>query len=104
MKSTLSRRITAALCAITFALGMALGPAAQAKGDFEPDKGAAVVLSLMFSGAGEWYNSGFEGGFPLVECILGKICVCVAISSAFDAAAGKKGDKMRINFWSAPNV
>ena len=60
-------------------------------------------MSAAFSGAGEWYNSGFEGGFPLVECIVGKICVCVAFSSIIDAAAGKTDDGLRFDFWGSPN-
>ena len=63
----------------------------------------AVILSLLFSGAGEWYNAGFQGGFPVVECIMGKVCPCVGISSIIDAAAGKTDDGMRFDFWSSPN-
>ena len=63
----------------------------------------AVILSVLFSGAGEWYNAGFQGGFPVVECILGKICPCVGISSIIDAAAGKTDDGMRFDFWTSPS-
>lgn len=69
----------------------------------DPDPVAAIALSFVFSGAGEWYNSGFEGGFPIVECILGYICPCVRVASWLDAAAGRTDDKTRFNFWSSPN-
>ena len=71
-------------------------------GKAEGDLAAAAIVSLMFPGAGEWYNTGFKGGFPWGECIIGTICPCVRWSSMMDAAAGKKNDKMRLAFWSAP--
>lgn len=66
------------------------------------DTGAATVLSLVFSGSGEWYNRDFKGSFPWGECIIGEICCLVKVSSAFDAAAGKTGDDIRLDFWSKP--
>ncbi len=67
------------------------------------DAGAAVVLSGMMPGTGEWYNSGWQGQFPFVECIAGYICPCVTFSSIFDAAAGKtEPEEMRLDFWTAP--
>lgn len=66
------------------------------------DDVAAMLLSLSFSGAGEWYNAGFEGGFPIVECIVGYICPCVKIASIIDAAAGKTDDGLRFDFWASP--
>ena len=85
-----------------FALGaMTLGLSAPAKAG--NDDVAAIILSTAFSGAGEWYNAGFSGGFPLAECIVGLICPCVKIASIVDAAAGKTDDAMRFNFWASPN-
>jgi hypothetical protein len=72
---------------------------AQAEGDDV----AALILSAALPGAGEWYNSGFSGGFPLVECILGNICPCVHFASIIDAAAGKTDDGLRFDFWASPN-
>lgn len=66
------------------------------------DGGAATVLSLVFSGSGEWYNRDFKGGFPWGECILGEICCLVKVSSAYDAAAGKTDEGIRLDFWSKP--
>ena len=64
---------------------------------------AAIVLSASWPGVGEWYNSGFSGGFPIVECLVGNICPCFHISSIIDAAAGKSDDGMRLNFWASPS-
>ncbi len=86
--------------AVLMMVGFTTDSYAKAGGD--RDYGAAAMLSMMFPGAGEWYNSGFKGGFPVVECIVGFICPCVKIASVFDAADGSEGDRMRINFWSAP--
>lgn len=68
----------------------------------EAREAGAGVLSLVLPGAGEWYNSGFRGSFPWAECIIGKICCLVGLSSMFDAAAGKGDEKIRLDFWSAP--
>lgn len=67
------------------------------------DAGAAALLSAVFAGSGEWYNSDFKGDFPWGECCLGEICCLVKVSSIFDAAAGKSesGD-IRLDFWTAP--
>lgn len=73
---------------------------AQAKGK---DAGAATLLSRMIPGAGEWYNNDFRGSFPWGECIVGSICCLVALSSVFDAAAGKTDTKMRLDFWTPPS-
>lgn len=87
-----------------FALGaMSLGLAAPQPAQAGNDDVAAIILSSAFSGAGEWYNAGFSGGFPLAECIVGLICPCVKIASVVDAAAGKTDDAMRFNFWASPN-
>jgi len=69
----------------------------------EAREAAAGVLSLVMPGTGEWYNSGFKGSFPWGECIIGKICCLVGLSSMFDAAAGKTNDSLRLDFWSSPN-
>lgn len=67
----------------------------------EPNVVAAIMLSAMMPGVGEWYNSGFQGSFPLGECIFGYICFCVQLSSIIDAAAGKTEPGARIDFWGA---
>ena len=78
-------------------LTMVLVPVAPAA-----DAGAAAILSIVVPGAGEWYNSGFQGSFPWGECIVGKICCFFQLSSIFDAAAGDASTDMRFDFWSAP--
>lgn len=84
-----------------FALAMMLATPMFAK-PAEAREAAAGILSLVVPGSGEWYNGGFKGSFPWGECIIGKICCLVGLSSMFDAAAGKSNDGMRIDFWSAP--
>ena len=69
----------------------------------EKSTAAAAVLSSAFAGAGEWYNSDFQGSFPWGECLVGYICFCFHISSIFDAANGAADTQMRIDFWSAPS-
>lgn len=64
---------------------------------------SAIVLSSSLPGVGEWYNAGFSGGFPIVECLLGSICPCIHLASIIDAAAGKTDDGLRFDFWSSPN-
>lgn len=94
------RLIAAALVAGTIA-GGTLAPVHTAEA--EPDPVAAIILSINMPGVGEWYNSGFSGGFPLVECILGVICPCIRISSIIDGAAGRTDDGIRFDFWASPN-
>ncbi len=88
--------ILAAICA--FMTGIFSSPTARAGNDDV----AAIILSAGMAGTGEWYRSGFSGGFPLVECIVGAICPCVSLSSVIDAAAGKTDDGLRFDFWSSP--
>jgi hypothetical protein len=80
--------------------GVALSASQARAGDQD---NAAITLSLIFPGVGEWYNAGFSGGYPLVECIIGTICPCVRIASLIDAAAGKTDDGIRFDFWSSPS-
>lgn len=95
------KKFLAALSFVGLSAGLFASTTAPAKaGD---DDVAAIILSAAFSGAGEWYNAGFSGGFPFVECIVGYICPCVKIASVIDAAAGKTDDGMRFDFWSSPN-
>lgn len=90
---------------------MALGFSAMAFGALtraEPanagqDPVAAIILSAAVPGMGEWYNSGFSGGFPMVECIMGRICPCVSLASIIDAAAGNTDDGIRFDFWASLN-
>ena len=69
----------------------------------EPDPMASVFLSTLMPGVGEWYNAGFSGGFPFVECLLGEICPCIRVASIVDSAAGRTDDAIRFDFWSSPN-
>ncbi len=93
------KRLLAVLALGAIATGAVVSTPAQA-GD---DDVAAIILSSSLPGAGEWYNAGFSGGFPLVECIVGTICPCVRLASLIDAAAGKTDDGMRFDFWASPN-
>lgn len=90
----MKRLLLAAAAALTLMAGTARA---------EKDAGAASQLSLLFPGAGEWYNSDYSGGFPWVECIAGYICPCVRFASVIDAADGKKDEGLRIDFWSSPD-
>lgn len=93
----MKRWLVAALAALTLTVG--LTGTARA----EKDAGAAAQLSLLFPGAGEWYNSDYAGGFPFVECIAGAICPCIRFASVIDAADGKKDEGLRIDFWASPD-
>ncbi|MBN2800580.1 MAG: hypothetical protein JXX28_15670 [Deltaproteobacteria bacterium] len=64
---------------------------------------APFLASWFFPGVGEWYNAEFEGGFPIAECVIGSLCVCVHLSSLIDAASGQTNDEIRFDFWSSPN-
>jgi len=82
-------------------IGMALigaAPAAKAV-----DAGGAAIISAVMPGCGEWYNRGWKGQFPWVECIGGHICPCIMLSSVLDAVNGNTDDALRIDFWSAPS-
>jgi len=79
--------------------GVMLPPMGGAGGQAKP---GAVVLSVVMPGTGEWLNRGFEGSFPITECILGYVCCFVQMSSALDAAADRAQNKIRIDFWSKP--
>lgn len=68
----------------------------------ETNSTTSLVLSLLFPGVGEWYNAGFIGGFPLVECITGRLCPCIGMASIIDAAAGRTDDGIRFDFWASP--
>lgn len=69
----------------------------------EKDTMAGICLSYAAPGTGEWYNNDFKGSFPWAECIVGRICFCVTMSSVFDAAAGKTNTDMRFDFWTPPS-
>ncbi|MEI7879483.1 MAG: hypothetical protein WCI95_01290 [bacterium] len=79
---------------------MLMGAAPTAKA---ADAGAATVLSAILPGCGEWYNNGWKGSFPFVECIGGYICFCITLSSMMDAANGSADEALRIDFWSSPS-
>lgn len=89
--------------AAALVLGAAVLTGAPSSEAEAADDVAAIMLSMYMPGVGEWYNAGFSGGFPLVECILGEICPCVRIASIIDAAAGKTDDGLRFDFWASPN-
>lgn len=98
--SNLKRFVAGALVAGMITGGYAAtAPKAEAAGDDV----AAIILSYSMPGVGEWYNAGFSGGFPLVECLLGNICFCIRIASVVDAAAGRTDDGIRFDFWASPN-
>ena len=90
------KKILAALVIGMVLMGAA--PAAKAA----PDAGGAAILSAVLPGCGEWYNRGWKGGFPLVECVLGHICCLFQLTSIMDAVNGNTDDALRIDFWSAP--
>lgn len=86
-------------------LGSVLGTTSQAAQQYKKSDTTALLMSLVMSGAGEWYNSDFKGNFPIGECLAGYICPCVQISSIIDATAGDATNgKIRIDFWSAASV
>lgn len=68
----------------------------------EPNDSTAVWLSLLLPGVGEWYNAGFQGGYPTVECITGQLCPCIRLASMLDAAARRTDDGIRFDFWASP--
>ena len=76
---------------------------AQAGQKYEKSDLTALLLSGTMPGVGEWYNSDFQGGFPIAECIVGAICHCVGLSSIIDAVAGDtSNNEVRFDFWGAP--
>lgn len=100
MTQTIKRGVASVMFAALLLGGATVAtPKAQAQGDDT----AAIIMSLIWPGAGEWYNAGFSGGFPLVECILGEICFCIRFASVIDAAAGRTDDGIRFDFWASPN-
>ncbi|HIE10664.1 MAG TPA: hypothetical protein EYP62_03555 [Kiritimatiellae bacterium] len=92
------QKIIALFLAVMFLVAGISAPAARAA----QDAGAAAILSTMLPGVGEWYNRGWRGTYPWVECIAGYICCLVQISSVMDAANGNTDEGIRIDFWSAP--
>lgn len=90
--------LIAGLLGLSLGLAAAPGPAVAQ----DPDPTGALAFSFLFPGTGEWYNSSFEGGFPVLECLLGSICPCVRITSFLDAAAGRTDDGLRFDFWVSP--
>jgi len=63
---------------------------------------AAVILSIVMPGTGEWMNRDFEGPFPMIECCAGYLCPFFMWSSALDAAVGDRSDRFRFDFWTKP--
>ena len=68
-----------------------------AKGGLTP-----AIFSFLFPGTGEWYNSDFDGGFPVVECLISGMCFPFYFSSIIDAAAGVDDRAIRFDFWAPP--
>lgn len=91
------------LAIITAVAAFAVAVFAPNRAEAGNDDVAAIILSSSLPGTGEWYRSGFSGGFPLVECIVGYVCPCVHVASVIDAAAGKTDDGIRFDFWGSPN-
>lgn len=87
---------------VMLVIAMLLAAPVMSSVAYAADAGAAVVLSRIMPGTGEWYNNNFRGSFPWGECIVGYICGCVMLSSVFDAAAGKTDTRMRLDFWTPP--
>jgi hypothetical protein len=67
------------------------------------DAGGAAILSAVMPGCGEWYNRGWKGSFPLVECVVGHICCLFQLSSMMDAVNGNTDEGLRLDFWSVPS-
>lgn len=89
--------------ALVLALAFLVSPIAMSVAQAEKDAGAAAFLSAVMPGVGEWYNSGWQGGFPFGECVVGYICFCFQLSSVMDAANGSADTSaMRFDFWTAP--
>lgn len=82
---------------------LAVAGTVQASSPSGKDAGAAALLSAVLPGAGEWYNSNWQGSFPWGTCILGHICPCIGFSSILDAANGNTSPDIRIDFWTAPS-
>ncbi len=96
------KKITSVV-AIILALVFVLQITAPTNANAGKNAAAAALLSCAIPGAGEWYNSNYtNGSFPWGECIVGKICVCFAISSVFDAVEGDTSSDMRFDFWAVP--
>jgi hypothetical protein len=66
------------------------------------DTSTAAIVSAILPGCGEWYNRGWTGPFPWMECVVGYVCFPFKFSSVLDAATGKADEGMRFDFWSAP--
>ena len=87
---------------VVLALVFLVSPIAMSVARAEKSAGAAVVLSAVMPGTGEWYNNGWQGSFPFGECIVGYVCFCFQLSSIMDAANGNTDMGMRYDFWTAP--
>lgn len=93
--------VAAVVVAVLAGVGINTADAAQT---YQKSDLTAFFLSAYLPGVGEWYNTDFDGGFPLVECVTGAICPCIRLSSILDATAGDTSvDNIRIDFWSAPS-
>jgi hypothetical protein len=86
-------------------IGSVFASSSEAAQKYQKSDTTALLMSVFAPGAGEWYNSDFNGNFPLGECVVGQICFCFKISSIIDATAGDATNgKMRIDFWSGASV
>lgn len=94
------KKLMAALVVAVLVVG-ALSTTSQAAKTYQKSDTTAFFMSAYMPGAGEWYNSDFQGNFPLTECIAGYICPCVHLASVIDATAGDTSSgNIRIDFWS----
>jgi hypothetical protein len=94
------KKMMAALVVAAVAAG-SLSMTSQAAQRYQKSDTTAFFMSAYMPGAGEWYNSDFQGNFPLTECLVGAICPCVHLASIIDATAGDTSNgAIRIDFWS----
>lgn len=96
------KKMLAALMVFVLVAGVLAVPG-QAAQKYQKSDLTSLILSGTMPGVGEWYNSDFQGGFPIAECIVGAICPCVQLSSMIDAVAGDTSNgELRFDFWGAP--
>lgn len=96
------KKMLVAMMVFVLVAGVLAVPA-QAAQKYQKSDLTSLILSGTMPGVGEWYNSDFQGGFPIAECIVGAICPCVQFSSMIDAVAGDTSNgEMRFDFWGAP--
>ena len=97
------KKLAAATVIVAVIGAFALAPVNNATAEEQATGGLApAVFSFLIPGTGEWYNSGFDGGFPVAECLVSGLCFPFYFSSVIDAAAGVDDDAIRFDFWASP--